>query len=54
MTTMLQPRETFAFDAALGRKPTRLVLVGSNELVWQRARYRQGRYLREPTDPLLI
>ena len=32
----------------------RLVLIGSTELVWQRARYREGQYLFTPTDPVLV
>jgi hypothetical protein len=39
------------FDTALGRTPTRLVLIGSIELGWQRARYREGGYLVTPADP---
>ncbi len=42
------------FDRALGRTPTRLVLIGSLELAWQRARYREGQYLLAPTDPVLV
>jgi hypothetical protein len=30
------------------------VLIGSTELVWQRARYREGQYLFTPTDPVLV
>ena len=42
------------FDASLGRAPARLVLIGSTELVWQRARYREGRHLLATTDPVLV
>jgi hypothetical protein len=42
------------FDRALGGTPARLVLIGSLELAWQRARYREERYLLAPTDPLLV
>ena len=42
------------FDQALGRTPARLVLIGSTELGWQRARYREGRYLLAATDPVLV
>jgi hypothetical protein len=46
--------EPIPFDASLGRAPARLVLVGSTELVWQRARYREGQYLLAATDPVLV
>jgi hypothetical protein len=42
------------FNDALGRTPARLVLIGNTELVWQRARYREGQYLLAPTDPILV
>ena len=42
------------FDRALGKTSARLVLIGSTELVWQRARYREGQYLFTPTDPVLV
>jgi hypothetical protein len=42
------------FDRALGKASARLVLVGSTELVWQRARYREGQCLFTPTDPVLV
>ena len=42
------------FDRALGQRPARLVLIGSTELTWQRARYREAQYLLAPTDPILV
>jgi hypothetical protein len=42
------------FDHTLGRTRARLVLIGSTELGWQRARYREGRYVFAPTDPVLV
>jgi hypothetical protein len=42
------------FDRALGGTPARLMLIGSLELAWQRARYREGQYLLAPTDPVLV
>ena len=42
------------FDQAIGRTPARLVLIASRELEWQRARYREERYLLAPTDPVLV
>jgi hypothetical protein len=42
------------FDQVLGKTSARLVLIGSTELVWQRARYREGQYLFTPTDPVLV
>ena len=42
------------FDHDVARTNARLVLIGSTELVWQRARYREGRYLLAPTDPVLV
>ena len=32
----------------------RLVLVDGTELAWQRARYREGRHLFAPADPVLV
>jgi hypothetical protein len=43
--------EPVPFDGARGHTPTRLVLIGSIELSWQRARYREGGYLVTPADP---
>ena len=34
--------------------PGRLVLVDDNQFEWQRARYREGRYLFAPADPVLV
>ena len=34
--------------------PGRLVLVDGTELDWQRARYREGRHLFAPVDPVLV
>jgi hypothetical protein len=42
------------FDRGVSHKPARLVLIGSTELVLHRARYREGRYLLAPTDPVLF
>jgi hypothetical protein len=39
------------FDVARGHTPARLVLIGSIELSWQRARYREGGHLVTPADP---
>jgi hypothetical protein len=41
-------------DTARLREPARLVLVTSNELAWQRARYRQAKHLFTPADPVLV
>lgn len=41
-------------DQDLARTTARLVLIGSTELTWQRARYREGRYVLAPTDPVLV
>jgi hypothetical protein len=38
-------------DVAIGQTPTRLVLIGSIELTWQRARYRECGHLVIPADP---
>ena len=42
------------FDGAFGRQAARLVLIGSTELAWHRARYSEGQHLLAPTDPILI
>jgi hypothetical protein len=34
--------------------PGRLVLVDGTELDWQRARYREGRHIFAPVDPVLV
>jgi hypothetical protein len=46
--------DAIPFDHDLGRQTARLVLIGSTELEWQRARYREGRYLLAQTDPVLV
>ena len=42
------------FDHDLARRTARLVLIGSTELAWQRARYREGQYVLAQTDPVLV
>ena len=42
------------FDQEFARTTARLVLIGSTELAWQRARYREGEYVLAPTDPVLV
>ena len=42
------------FDGSCAKTAARLVLIGSTELEWQRARYREGQYLLAPTDPVLV
>ena len=42
------------FDRVLGQAPARLVLIGSTKFVWQRARYREGRYLLASACPILV
>lgn len=39
---------------ARGMARARLVLVDGAELGWQRARYREGRHLFSPADPVLV
>ena len=43
-----------ALDSVRAREAARLVLVNSSELAWQRARYRQGKHLFTPADPVLV
>jgi hypothetical protein len=42
------------FDRNLAPTTARLVLIGSTELAWQRARYREGQFVLAPTDPVLV
>jgi hypothetical protein len=42
------------FDATLGRKSARLVLIADVDLKVQKACYREGRHLVTPADPALI
>lgn len=46
--------EPITFDSKLGRRPARLVLLASGELILQRACYREGQYLLTPADPVLV
>ena len=46
--------DPIAFDRTLGRRPARLVLIGSTDVERQRRRYREGQYLVAPTDPILV
>lgn len=46
--------DPLVLDTARGREPARLVLVSSNELAWQRTRYRQAKHLFTPADPVLV
>jgi len=46
--------EPITFDATLGRRPARLVLIASADLPLQKARYREGQYLLTPADPVLV
>jgi len=41
-------------NTAHANAPGRLVLVVGTELEWQRARYREGRHLFAPADPVLV
>ena len=43
-----------AFDITRAKATARLVLVDATELDWQRARYREGRHLFAPADPVLL
>jgi hypothetical protein len=43
-----------ALDAEQAKTPARLVLIDTTELAWQRARYREGRYLFARADPVLV
>jgi hypothetical protein len=42
------------FDATLGSKPARLVLIAEIDLKVQKACYREGRHLLAPADLVLI
>jgi hypothetical protein len=46
--------ESIAMNTARTAGPGRLVLVDGTELDWQRARYREGRHLFAPVDPVLV
>ena len=46
--------DPISFDQQFARTTARLVLIGSTELAWQRARYREGQYVLAPTDPVLV
>lgn len=46
--------EPITFDATLGRRPARLVLIDNADLKLQKARYREGHYLIAPADPVLV
>jgi hypothetical protein len=41
-------------ELARRQRSGRLVLVETTHFVWQRARYREGRHLFTPADPLLV
>ncbi len=43
-----------ALDTARAKASARLVLVDATEREWQRARYREGRHLFAPADPVLV
>ena len=46
--------EPIAMNATRTASPGRLVLIDGTELDWQRARYREGRHLFAPVDPVLV
>ena len=46
--------EPIAMNATGTASPGRLVLIDGTELDWQRARYREGRHLFAPVDPVLV
>jgi hypothetical protein len=46
--------EPIPFDATLGRRPARLVLIANVDLKLQKACYREGQYLLAPADPVLV
>jgi hypothetical protein len=46
--------EPITFDATLGRRPARLVLIANADLKLQKACYREGHYLLAPADPVLV
>ena len=46
--------EPIAMNATRKASPGRLVLIDGTELDWQRARYREGRHLFAPVDPILV
>jgi len=46
--------EPITFDATLGRRPARLVLIAYADLEIQKACYREGNYLLAPADPVLL
>ena len=46
--------DPIALDTARAKASARLVLVDATELEWQRARYREGRHLFAPADPVLV
>jgi hypothetical protein len=46
--------EPIAVNTTRIASPGRLVLIDGTELDWQRARYREGRHLFAPVDPVLV
>ena len=46
--------EPITFDATLGQRPARLVLIANADLKLQKACYREGHYLLAPADPVLV
>ena len=46
--------EPITFDAPLGRRPARLVLIDDADLKLQKACYREGCYVLAPVDSILI
>src|SRR5262245_16235844 len=46
--------DPIAFDATWSKAPARLVLVDESEIDWQQARYREGKHLFTPADPVLV
>ena len=46
--------EPIAVNTTRTASPGRLVLIDGTELDWQRARYREGRHLFAPVDPVLV
>jgi hypothetical protein len=46
--------DPIAISSTRANAPGRLVLVDGTELEWQRARYREGRHLFAPADPVLV
>ena len=47
-------QEPIPFDATLGGRPARLVLIAKADRDLQKASYREGRHLLAPADPVLV